>query len=72
MDDTPKGPVLKVRGPQDNLITIHKGGTALVSISLDGVVTYGEGYNPDDAARIFWDGIAAKRPKCPHCGKGIS
>ena len=72
MDDTLKGPVLKVRGPQNNLLVIHKGPIALVSISVDGEVTFGEGYNPDDAARIFWEGVAARRPRCPHCGKGIS
>jgi len=72
--ETLKGPKLAVRGPSDvpNLITINKGSTALVAISVDGKVTFGEGYSPDEAARIFWEGVASRRPVCPHCGKGIS
>lgn len=36
-------------------------GGVLVEIAHDGTLTYGEGYTPDDAARRFWDALAAAR-----------
>ena len=40
--------------PQPQYLTIG----SLVRISLDtGAIEYGDGYNPDDAARTFWDAM---------------
>ena len=41
-----------------NLIIQGPNGMALVTINTEtGEVTYGEGYEPDQAARIFWRGL---------------
>ena len=45
------------------VIYIHgETGTALVTIHQDGRLEYGEGYTPDEAARIFWEAIAHMAP----------
>lgn len=44
-------------------IVIRGAGAALlVTINPDGTVTYGECYTPDEAARAFWEGLAAANP----------
>lgn len=35
-----------------------EGGKPLVTIKADGTLIYGEGYNPDEAAQIFWKAMA--------------
>ena len=34
----------------------------LVSIALDGTITYGPNYTPDEAAKIFWNAISIHAP----------
>lgn len=34
----------------------------MVNVTREGVVTYGEGYKPDDAAKAFWQGLAKYYP----------
>lgn len=34
----------------------------LVGVRLDGTIEYGEGYEPDAAARIFWDALGQSIP----------
>lgn len=57
-------------GPTPSPITTHKpGGSDLISIfgkerkllirvNRDGTLEYGEGYTPDEAARLFWEALA--------------
>lgn len=41
----------------------------LVSIHPDGALEYGPGYEPDEAARTFWDALRRYMPaRCPNCG----
>jgi hypothetical protein len=41
----------------------------LVSIHPDGTLEYGPGYEPDAAARTFWDALRRYMPaRCPNCG----
>lgn len=34
----------------------------LVAVHNDGSITYGEGYDPDEAARAFWIAVGAATP----------
>ncbi len=34
----------------------------LVRIHSDGTAVFGEGYEPDEAARLFWDAVAQRHP----------
>jgi hypothetical protein len=43
----------------------------VVSIGMDGKVTFGEGMTPDDAAKAFWEAVASKRPMCAKCGANL-
>jgi hypothetical protein len=44
--------------PYGNLNITRPDGTSLVNISLqDGTMVYGEGYEPDLAARILWEAL---------------
>lgn len=36
---------------------------AWVTIAHDGTITYGPGYTPDAAAKVFWDAVGLER-KC--------
>lgn len=41
------------------LTIVGSDGSALVTIRRDtGEIEYGEGYEPDDAARVFWDAFS--------------
>lgn len=43
--------------------------TPLVTIHPNGTLEYGPGYNPDEAARRFWDAMRHHMPaRCEHCG----
>lgn len=58
--DTPRPPVITINGDHGLLVAIHP----------DGHLEYGEGYEPDEAARRFWDGLAVAygQPRCcPSC-----
>jgi hypothetical protein len=35
----------------------------LVAVDDQGELTYGEGYEPDEAARIFWEAMATQMPE---------
>jgi hypothetical protein len=52
-------------------ITINgDGGTPLVKIHPNGTLEYGPNYDPDEAARRFWDAMAHYLPtRCPACGR---
>jgi hypothetical protein len=44
-------------------------GTPLVTIHPNGTLEYGRGYQPDEAARRFWDALRHLAPaRCPNCG----
>jgi hypothetical protein len=45
----PDGPLLVINDEQGN---------PMVTIERDRTLTYGENYDPDKAARIFWDSFA--------------
>ena len=67
---------ITIRQPQatDPLLTINGKGDAgfnkpLVTIRNDGVLIYGEGYEPDAAARTFWEAMALHAPRMCDCGK---
>ena len=66
----PEGCTLHQTAPT-SLISVSDGGRLLVSISPDGEVTYGEGVTPTEAAKRFWEAIAAHRPRCPKCGEPL-
>lgn len=44
------------------LITIAPNGKMLVRIHADGSLEYGEDYDPDKAAKVFWEALAANAP----------
>lgn len=48
--------------PKDSSITIYTGGKALVTLKTDGTLEFGEDYDPDEAARIFWQSVADGNP----------
>lgn len=42
----------------------------MVSIHPDGTLEYGPDYDPDEAARTFWDALRHYLPAhCPNCGQ---
>lgn len=43
--------------PTDSLVTIKSPLGWSVSIRNDGKLEYSEGYDPDEAARIFWESL---------------
>lgn len=43
------------------------GHVPLVSVFNDGTMEYGPGYQPDAAARAFWEALADLRPHCAGC-----
>jgi hypothetical protein len=48
---------------------LGEGGAPLVTIHPTGVLEYGPGYTPDEAARRFWDALRHYMPAhCPSCG----
>lgn len=56
----PPPPSITIRGTD---------GQALVTIRPTGVLEYGPGYEPDEAARLFWDALRRLAPaRCPACG----
>jgi hypothetical protein len=52
------------------IISIMGGdGAPLVTIHPNGTLEYGPGYDPDDAARRFWDAMRYHMPaRCGRCG----
>jgi hypothetical protein len=50
---------------EGSLLTIFgEGNRMLVDIGQDGALTFGEGYDPDEAARRFWEAMARLAPRC--------
>lgn len=49
--------------PSEMSITISMGKT-FVTIRPDGKIEFGEGYNPDEAARAFWAAVSRNVPRC--------
>jgi hypothetical protein len=57
----PEPPRIVILGEDDR--------TPLVTIHPSGVIEYGPGYEPDAAARRFWDAMRYYMPaRCPSCG----
>jgi hypothetical protein len=55
--------VTAVTGYQPMTINIPStDGSPLVTIHPDGTLTYGPNYQPDEAARTFWEALAAHMP----------
>jgi hypothetical protein len=52
------------------IITINgDDGTPMVKIHPNGTLEYGPNYDPDEAARRFWDAMRIHMPnECPACG----
>jgi hypothetical protein len=48
--------------PSHPTLTIAPGGKFLVKLWPDGRLEYGEGYDPDEAAKVFWEAIASHFP----------
>lgn len=63
-------PDLSLAPPVAPTIAINSdSGRPLVTIHPNGTLEYGEGYDPDDAARRFWDALRVHMPnRCPNCG----
>jgi hypothetical protein len=40
------------------ILTVHNYGEAVVTILPDGKLKFGANYNPDDAARLFWEAVS--------------
>ena len=52
-------PTITIAGDDGPLVTIHP----------DGHLEYGPGYDPDEAARRFWDALQRYMPaRCERCG----
>lgn len=48
---------------------IGEGHAPLVTVHPDGTLEYGPGYDPDEAARRFWDAMRFHMPaRCERCG----
>lgn len=54
-------PIVEILVPSGPLLTIHDEQGPMVTIARDGSLTFGDSYDPDEAARIFWDAIARWR-----------
>lgn len=53
------GPSFSIKATQPTALTIMSNEGWSVSISMaDGSITYGDGYKPEEAAKIFWEAIA--------------
>lgn len=46
-------------GGDESLAIFREDGSLLVSVARSGQITYGEGYEPDEAARRFWTAMAS-------------
>jgi len=44
-----------------NELVIGTSGRILLTIGPDGTLTYGPGYTPDEAAKMFWEALARRR-----------
>lgn len=52
-----------------DITIIGEGGQPLVTIHPTGELDYGPDYEPDEAARVFWDALRRLTPaRCPVCG----
>lgn len=52
-----------IREPGPWAMEIHgKDGQMMVRLDEDGSLTFGENYEPDEAARIFWQAVTANMP----------
>lgn len=47
--------------PQSLIINVGK---TTVTIKADGTIVYGEGVEPDDAAKVFWQAVGRNMPVC--------
>ena len=59
----PEAVVILHSASSDLLLTVQNNGRDLIALARDGTVAYGKGYNPDEAARVFWSAVAANVPK---------
>lgn len=59
--DVQEPAVLQINGPDGDL---------LVRLDMDGSVEFGDGYQPQEAARLFWRVLAECLPttRCRSCG----
>lgn len=57
------GELFTIKQPEPpTALTICPGGKMMVTVHMDGRLEYGEDYNPDDAARIFWNAMRCHMP----------
>lgn len=63
------GETFQITQPPDNLSIRGGNGNPLVTIRPTGELEYGPGYEPNEAARRFWDALRHHMPaRCPNCG----
>lgn len=48
--------------PDDHVLEIQSDGRPLVSMNRVGEMTFGDGYIPTEAAKIFWDAVLVMTP----------
>jgi hypothetical protein len=59
-----------VNHPPPTIVINGDNGSPLVKIHPDGALEYGPNYDPDEAARRFWDSMRHYLPtRCPGCGR---
>lgn len=47
----------------DEIFSIYDQGNVIVTVKRDGTVEFGEGYEPDKAAKIFWESVVQYMPE---------
>lgn len=66
---SPQEPLMTIGAPRDEqvyFIRINRPtGELLVQFKSDGVLEFGDTYEPDEAARIFWEAMSRN---APHAG----
>ena len=61
---TEETPLIVLTDPRPLNFTISNGHEEVVTIDLKtGKVTFGEGYEPDLAGKIFWEALARENPE---------
>lgn len=52
---------------QSDIFTIQSNNRTIVTLTSQGELVYGEGYTPDEAARVFWEALRSYAPLCARC-----
>jgi hypothetical protein len=58
-------PILSINSGLPRHLAIHgNGGKTIIDVNLDTGEVKHEGYDPDEAARAFWEAVGKLRPDC--------